>query len=659
MALARPLFVGFSSASKAAREGGNLEVTADGPRTFTLPWFFVRQVDALLERWRREEHEVLLLFGRRGVVTRADLWLREDASMPLPVLQYWPRPAEGAATVSQERHNELVDLALRRGRETLGDAAEAGGLRDTLFLLAIRVEVDFEHTTTTRTALERAAANGHLAVVTALLDAGATQLGKALVAASAGGHTPVAALLLARGADIEYEGDRVSALWAAATNGHVEVLRFLLDSGADDLDAALYEAVGSGQFITATLLLDRGADISYWDGACLGCAASAGDVAMVIFLLQRGADIDAEGEYGSSLDQAAAKGHLDVATALLDGGAAGISSALVYAAAAGRMAMVTLLLGRGADVNFVPGEEADGPETALQLAAKNDHLEVVLVLLDAGATSLGAALADAASAGKIRIVQLLLERGAEINASFLVQAASKGHLAIVQLLLERGADVNALLPPTWWSASECIDALEAAVYDNRLDVATALLDAGASRLNRALLCASKRGWAWDHLAVSRLLLDRGADASWELDWHSALSNRPVEMVQLLLERGTSLDGLLERAATLGHLALATALLDAGAGRASHALVLAAKHGHLAMVTLLLGRGAEVDFELDGETALLNSVENGHKAVNQALLDAGAGSASFRAFLISFMNPGLRPECATAAQRSDSSEADTA
>ena len=65
MALSRPLFVGFSSASKQAREGGDLEVTVEteeGPRTFILPWFFVREVDALLERWRREEQRCALHF---------------------------------------------------------------------------------------------------------------------------------------------------------------------------------------------------------------------------------------------------------------------------------------------------------------------------------------------------------------------------------------------------------------------------------------------------------------------------------------------------------------------------------------------------------------------------------------------------------------------
>ena len=135
MALSRPLFVGFSSASKVAREGGDLEVTvqtARGPCTFLLPWFFVRDVDALLERWRREEHEVTLLTMNERVLG-----------------------------------------------ETLRQAAGAGGLRDTTFLLLAR-GADVNYGRYDWTALRIAASVGHMAVARVLLDAGANQLGSSL-----------------------------------------------------------------------------------------------------------------------------------------------------------------------------------------------------------------------------------------------------------------------------------------------------------------------------------------------------------------------------------------------------------------------------------------------------------------------------------------------
>ena len=207
MALARPLFVGFSSASKAAREGGDLEVTvqtAHGPRTFTLPWFFVRDVDALLERWRREEHEATLLAMNAGVLGR-----------------------------------------------TLCEAAGAGGLRDTTFLLARGVDVNAVHEA--RTSLMHSARRGHLAVVTALLDAGAGEINTALLDAAISGHTHVAALL-----HVHYLSD--ASLCHSAMRGLLEMARLLLDRGANVHEEwALREARRNGHEAVVALLLERGA----------------------------------------------------------------------------------------------------------------------------------------------------------------------------------------------------------------------------------------------------------------------------------------------------------------------------------------------------------------------------------------------------------------
>ena len=220
MALARPLFVGFSGASKVAREGGDLEVTVDteeGPVTFTLPWFFVRDVDALLERWRREEHEATLLTMNDGLL-----------------------------------------------EETLCHAAWAGGLRDTVFLLAQPgVDIEFargDGPHTGWTALTFSVYGGHQAVTTVLLDAGAAGMDGATSMSASMGRTPTVALLLDRGANLHYEDDL--PLQLASLGGHLETVSLLLDRGATVHalnDQALKYARRYGYGAVVALLLERGA----------------------------------------------------------------------------------------------------------------------------------------------------------------------------------------------------------------------------------------------------------------------------------------------------------------------------------------------------------------------------------------------------------------
>lgn len=180
------LRVGFSSACRQAREGGDVEVsveTEEGTRVFTLPWFVVCQVDALLELWRREAHETLLLARNHGNL-----------------------------------------------RRTLFEALSAGGVRDTAFLLARRRPSEWGDLG--RTALWWSACCGHLRVVEAFLDAGfeGEPRDNALYIASKAGHARVAELLLDRGADVHFRND--AALRYAARYGRVDCVRSLVGRGA-------------------------------------------------------------------------------------------------------------------------------------------------------------------------------------------------------------------------------------------------------------------------------------------------------------------------------------------------------------------------------------------------------------------------------------------
>jgi hypothetical protein len=156
------------------------------------------------------------------------------------------------------------------------------------------------------------------------------------------------------------------------------------------------------------------------------------------------------------------------------------TTALQWACERGHLDVVQLLLEKGADVNAQGGECGN----ALQAAAQGGHLEIVQLLLEKGADvntqgrHYGNAFYAAARGGHLKIVQLLLEKGADVNVqggrySNALQAAAQGrHLKIVQLLLEKGADVNA-------QGGEYGNALLAAAGGGHLKIVQLLLKKGA------------------------------------------------------------------------------------------------------------------------------------------------------------------------------------
>lgn len=130
--------------------------------------------------------------------------------------------------------------------------------------------------------------------------------------------------------------------------------------------------------------------------------------------------------------------------------------ALQAAAEGGNMEVMNVILKAGADVNG-PACQNYG-RTALQAAAGRGNLEAVNFLLRAGADVNTApaectgrtALRAAAEQGNLEVVGALLKAGADVNTprgdsngrAALQAAAEKGHLGVVNVLLAAGADAN-------------------------------------------------------------------------------------------------------------------------------------------------------------------------------------------------------------------------
>ena len=115
-----------------------------------------------------------------------------------------------------------------------------------------------------------------------------------------------------------------------------------------------------------------------------------------------------------------------------------LNNVFVRAAADGRTILVKAALHRGADVH-------DGDDQALIFASQNNHIEVVEILLVAGAdpTTGGSnqALQFASENGNAEIVKLLIDAGADPEGgsfSPLIEASINKQTEVVKLLLAAG-----------------------------------------------------------------------------------------------------------------------------------------------------------------------------------------------------------------------------
>jgi ankyrin repeat protein len=225
-------------------------------------------------------------------------------------------------------------------------------------------------------------------------------------------------------------------LLCAAELGHDGVLALLIKSGRFGVDSkdskdrtVLWWASRNGCEMSAGLLLAADSAMvnskDKDDNSPLSIAAEQGNQAVMEVLLDKGADVNAQGGYyGNALQSASVNGHKEV---------------------------VTLLLDKGADVNAQGGYYGN----ALQAASHNGHKDMATLLLDKGADVnaqgrlYGNALQSASVNGHKEVVTLLLDKGADVNAqggfygNALQAASHNGHKDMATLLLDKGADVNA------------------------------------------------------------------------------------------------------------------------------------------------------------------------------------------------------------------------
>lgn len=194
---------------------------------------------------------------------------------------------------------------------------------------------------------------------------------------------------------------------------------------------------------------------SEWEGVggALRSAAYDGDVQRTIAALDEGADINSQTKPDKP-------------------------TALMYAAKNGHTRVVRLLLTRGADPNILTSRGV----SAIDLAMQHRHPDTAITLLEHGADpnimspiTGQTLLQDAAANGYTELLSKLLEEDINVNMgnpTALELASKQGHIDVVDVLLRRGVDVN--LNP-----DGKLNALDVAKIEGHTQIVNMLKAAGA------------------------------------------------------------------------------------------------------------------------------------------------------------------------------------
>ena len=270
-----------------------------------------------------------------------------------------------------------VRVADNTGATCLMLAAYYGHTETVCYLVGLPdVEVNYAANDDGFTALHCAVQEGHPDVVEVLIDAGAdieartTEASTPLHYACENGKLAIVKVLVKAGADAcATENDGATCIKLAANFGRTETVRYLV--GLPDVD--VNHATDKGETSLQSAVIHN--------------KKSHPEIVQV--LIDAGVDIEAKNVYGRSpLLLACEVGKLDAVKMLVEAGARVCATdsqgatCLILAAYFGHIETVRYLVGLpDVDVNHT----ADGDETALHDASRENHPDVVRVLLEHGA----------------------------------------------------------------------------------------------------------------------------------------------------------------------------------------------------------------------------------------------------------------------------------
>ena len=545
-----------------------------------------------------------------------------DAAASSEVTALWLAASEGRSDVMKILLDKMADPKNTRiDGITALMTASVGGHVDAVKLL---LENGADATATDKdglTCLMNAAENGNVEVLKALaghvddkafLDAVSTTGYNALTIASAHGHAGAIEFLVEAGANVGAVDDNgVTALMYAAASNHVDAMKMLVEKGQAEIDfkhshggTALLEASTGGAKDAIKFLLDSGCQFDFVDNdgvSPLMAVASQGSIDGQTAIIEALQKVKSEAEM---------KEHINMFS--YSGG-----SSVMFAAAGGHVNCTKQLIGLGADVNAIA-------------RATPDYLEKLKKMVEEGTVTEDEPNVDGVTALHV--------------------AAQGGHLEVVDILIEAGADVTVL-------DDEKRSAIMLSVKGNYGDVSKSLVKAGADPNTSYTDDEGKtHNLLFDAIMVenddfAKVLIEKGADLDFTDDKkvttllqasHRGLSN----ITEKLLEKNSKPEYLnaasedaitpLIAAASEGHVEIVKQLIAAGADvnakdkDGTTSLMAASARGHAEAAKELLKAKADVNAQnTDGHTALMfayngkNQVETLWERYNQFLAEAKA------------------------------------
>jgi len=277
-----------------------------------------------------------------------------------------------------------------------------------------------------------------------LVELGVDVSDNTIIRAAELGLLDVIRVLHRRGGDIRAQEDLV--LRRAARHGHLNVVKYLLDNGADprvdDLVLnVIFQAVLSGN-IELIRYLHENLDISIHidNDSCLLIAADNGDINMVEYLLQNGANVNT----GSSqaLIDAVEMDSTELVHLLVNyqvDVSAQDNKAIVTAAEFPDPEILQILLENGANPNARGG-------LPLYISVSNLLTENVILLLQFDAEVTGDAFVESAVGGSLEIMRLLITADDSViqehGRDAMLEAIDRGFHRIIRELMRSGVEFN-------------------------------------------------------------------------------------------------------------------------------------------------------------------------------------------------------------------------